>query len=220
MSDPQRDAAGGTGRRRQRCPARRVDGRPRRARRHRSSRPSSGRDALRHLLRQTFAVILLDVNMPGLDGFETAALIRQRPALRAHADHLRHRPRGRHLRGARLLAGRGRLHPVAGAAGRAARQGGGVHRSLPQRGGDPPPAADARALCDAVAPAQRSLAGHLFRQRVRRCPVGRGRQCGADHRRPPGQRQRRGAAQRTRHHRGPRRVAERLAPGPLRAHAR
>jgi signal transduction histidine kinase len=39
---------------------------------------ASGRDALRALLRQQFAVILLDVNMPGLDGFETAALIRQR----------------------------------------------------------------------------------------------------------------------------------------------
>ena len=40
----------------------------------------SGREALRCLLRQPFAVILLDVNMPGLDGFETAALIRQRPS--------------------------------------------------------------------------------------------------------------------------------------------
>lgn len=39
---------------------------------------SSGKEALRHLLRQDFAVILLDVNMPGLDGFETAALIRKR----------------------------------------------------------------------------------------------------------------------------------------------
>jgi signal transduction histidine kinase/FixJ family two-component response regulator len=39
---------------------------------------SSGRDALRELLRRSFAVILLDVNMPGMDGFETAALIRQR----------------------------------------------------------------------------------------------------------------------------------------------
>jgi two-component system, LuxR family, sensor kinase FixL len=40
----------------------------------------SGKDALRNLLRQDFAVILLDVNMPGLDGFETAALLRQRKA--------------------------------------------------------------------------------------------------------------------------------------------
>lgn len=38
----------------------------------------SGRDALRLLLKQDFAVILLDVFMPGLDGYETAALIRQR----------------------------------------------------------------------------------------------------------------------------------------------
>jgi signal transduction histidine kinase len=38
----------------------------------------SGKEALRHLLQQDFAAILLDVNMPGLDGFETAALIRQR----------------------------------------------------------------------------------------------------------------------------------------------
>jgi two-component system sensor histidine kinase/response regulator len=40
---------------------------------------SSGADALRQLLRKEFAVVLLDVRMPGMDGFETAQLIRQRP---------------------------------------------------------------------------------------------------------------------------------------------
>jgi len=42
-------------------------------------RATSGRDALRLLLRdEEYALILLDINMPGLDGFETAQLIRQR----------------------------------------------------------------------------------------------------------------------------------------------
>ena len=39
----------------------------------------SGREALRRLLVQDFAVIITDVNMPDMDGFETASLIRQRP---------------------------------------------------------------------------------------------------------------------------------------------
>ena len=38
----------------------------------------SGTDALRQVLNNDFAVILLDVNMPDMDGFETAALIRNR----------------------------------------------------------------------------------------------------------------------------------------------
>ncbi len=40
----------------------------------------SGKEALRHLLQTEFAVILMDVSMPGMDGFETASLIRKRPA--------------------------------------------------------------------------------------------------------------------------------------------
>jgi diguanylate cyclase (GGDEF)-like protein/PAS domain S-box-containing protein len=39
----------------------------------------SGQAGLRAVLHQTFALILMDVRMPTMDGFETAALIRQRP---------------------------------------------------------------------------------------------------------------------------------------------
>ena len=39
---------------------------------------SSGDEALRQVLEREFALILLDVNMPGLDGLETASLIRSR----------------------------------------------------------------------------------------------------------------------------------------------
>jgi two-component system, sensor histidine kinase and response regulator len=42
---------------------------------------NSGHEALRALLKTEFAVILLDVNMPGMDGFETAAMIRTRRSL-------------------------------------------------------------------------------------------------------------------------------------------
>src|SRR2546423_12312208 len=43
---------------------------------------SSGEEALRLLLKRQFAAILLDVRMPGLDGFETAGLIKQRERTR------------------------------------------------------------------------------------------------------------------------------------------
>src|SRR4051794_16165867 len=41
-------------------------------------RATSGKEALRYLLREDVAVILLDVKMPEMDGFETATLIRER----------------------------------------------------------------------------------------------------------------------------------------------
>jgi signal transduction histidine kinase len=43
---------------------------------------ASGEEALRHLLAGEFALIILDVQMPGLDGFETARLIRGRERTR------------------------------------------------------------------------------------------------------------------------------------------
>ena len=63
---------------------------------------SSGQEALRHLLTDDIAVIVLDVQMPGLDGFETARHIKQRERsqdipiifLTAMSQDLEHRLRG------------------------------------------------------------------------------------------------------------------------------
>jgi CheY-like chemotaxis protein len=45
----------------------------------------SAREALDRLLRGDFAVVLIDVCMPELDGFELAALIREHPRFRSTA---------------------------------------------------------------------------------------------------------------------------------------
>lgn len=45
-------------------------------------RARSGTEALSALLREDFACILMDVQMPGMTGFETAAFIKQRPRTR------------------------------------------------------------------------------------------------------------------------------------------
>ncbi|MBV8030692.1 MAG: response regulator, partial [Betaproteobacteria bacterium] len=62
----------------------------------------SGEEALKLALKHDFAVILLDVRMPGMDGFETARMIRGRERssqtpiifLTAHADEMNSMFRG------------------------------------------------------------------------------------------------------------------------------
>src|SRR6476469_7119072 len=46
---------------------------------------SSGREALEHLLKTDVAVVLVDVCMPDLDGFQLAAMIREHPRFRKTA---------------------------------------------------------------------------------------------------------------------------------------
>src|SRR5919108_4965438 len=43
---------------------------------------SSGEEALKYLLKEDVGVILLDVKMAGMDGYETAAIIRERDKTR------------------------------------------------------------------------------------------------------------------------------------------
>src|SRR3954468_15736858 len=98
----------------------------------------SGDEALRHLLKGEFAVILLDVYMPGLDGYETAQIIRSREqtkripivflsAVNKETEHLH----------PRLFDGRGRLCVQAGRPGRASLQGRGVRRPVRDDPRDP-----------------------------------------------------------------------------------
>jgi CheY-like chemotaxis protein len=49
---------------------------------HELVKAHSGEDALKRLLSEDFALILLDVQMPGMDGFETATHIKQRERTR------------------------------------------------------------------------------------------------------------------------------------------
>ena len=125
---------------------------------------SSGAEALMHLLQEDFAVILLDVNMPGMDGFETAALDPRPREVARHADHLPHRGhQGRGVRRARLRAGRGGLHLQAVRAGDPAVEGGGLRPVVQENRGSP--AAGRTAGRKRAVPEQRARCLHRIRHR-------------------------------------------------------
>ena len=94
---------------------------------------SSGREALEYLLKNEVAVILVDVCMPELDGFELAAMIREHPRFQKtamifiSAIHVTDIDR---LRGYEM--GAVDYVPVPVVPGGAARQGQGFRRALSQ----------------------------------------------------------------------------------------
>ncbi len=59
----------------------------------RFTKARSGREALRCMLKQEYSLILLDVQMPDVDGFETAKLIQQREKIAQHTNHISNRNR-------------------------------------------------------------------------------------------------------------------------------
>ena len=94
---------------------------------------SSAREALQFLLKNDVAVVLIDVCMPELDGFQLAAMIREHPRFQQDGDHLHlGHPCDRSRPPARLRDGRGRLRAGAGRSRGAARQGEGIRGAVPQ----------------------------------------------------------------------------------------
>ena len=101
----------------------------------------SGEEALKRVLEHDFAVILLDVNMPGMDGLETAA------EDSAHAYHLCHRVCRRTSYRPRVLIGRGRLHPSPDPPGGSALEGESVCPVASDGTPDPAPGGGASRAC-------------------------------------------------------------------------
>ena len=94
---------------------------------------SSGREALEQLLKQEITLVLMDVSMPDLDGFELAEIIREHPRFRktaiifVSAVHLTDMDR---LKG--YASGRRRLRGGPGPGRAPPRQGQRLHRASPE----------------------------------------------------------------------------------------
>ena len=94
-------------------------------------RASSGEDALRYLLDNEAAVVLLDVYMPGIDGLQTAELIRRREKSRdIPIIFLTANTTGQISSEPRVFAGSSRLHRQAGRCGHPEIEGRGLCRAL------------------------------------------------------------------------------------------
>ena len=90
-------------------------------------------EALRYLLRDDFAAILLDVHMPGMDGFEAAELIRGRERSgKTPIIFLTAAIRGEIFISRGYATRRGRLHAEAGRPGDSALEGCRLRRAVPQ----------------------------------------------------------------------------------------
>src|ERR1700723_1654203 len=66
---------------------------------------NSGKEALEHLLKTDIAVVLMDVSMPDIDGFELTDMIRQHPRFQKTAIIF---ISGVHLTGSDMIRGYGR----------------------------------------------------------------------------------------------------------------
>jgi CheY-like chemotaxis protein len=78
---------------------------------HRVTTAANGREAMLVLGEQSFDLILMDVQMPEMDGFETTSAIRERERATgvSRADHCHDRPRHEGRRGAMPAGRNGRL---------------------------------------------------------------------------------------------------------------